>query len=63
MFPFTAYTGGIYAEFKRHGAINHVVSVFGFGEENGVPYWLVRNRCVPFVIGTDSLVSCWLAMH
>jgi len=36
------YTGGIFKEFTIPMA-NHVVSVVGFGEEDGTKYWIVRN--------------------
>jgi len=37
------YTGGIYCDETGDMDIVHVVSVVGYGEENGKPYWLVRN--------------------
>jgi len=37
------YTGGIYCDDTGDLDIVHVVSVVGYGEENGSPYWLVRN--------------------
>lgn len=34
------YSGGIYAEFVPGGAqINHIVSVVGWGQEDGIEYW------------------------
>lgn len=36
---FAPLPGGIYAEYKKQPQINHVVSVVGWGEEDGVEYW------------------------
>jgi len=37
------YTGGIVNATGGGKVLNHIVSIVGFGEENNVPYWLVRN--------------------
>ena len=37
------YTSGIYEDTTGALETTHVVSVVGWGEENGVNYWLVRN--------------------
>jgi cathepsin X len=40
---FHKYIGGIYEEQKEYSEINHIISIIGYGEENGVEYWIGRN--------------------
>lgn len=40
---FFNYTGGIYEDKSGEMEIVHDISVVGYGVENGVKYWLVRN--------------------
>ena len=37
------YTGGIFKDKTNATKVDHAISVVGYGEENGVKYWLVRN--------------------
>ena len=41
---FEAYAGGIYTDSCNCTTEMHVIAVEGYGEENGTPYWLGRNR-------------------
>jgi cathepsin X len=33
----------VYQEYQSSIMINHIVSVVGFGVDNGTPYWVIRN--------------------
>lgn len=37
------YTGGIFVDTTGRVEEDHDISVTGWGEENGVKYWIVRN--------------------
>ena len=37
------YTSGIFEDKTGDLDVVHEISIVGFGEENGTPYWLVRN--------------------
>jgi hypothetical protein len=39
--PILDYKGGVSS--LKGDEVNHIVSVVGWGEENGTPYWIVRN--------------------
>ncbi|KAI3814446.1 hypothetical protein L1987_14086 [Smallanthus sonchifolius] len=44
--PFTLYTGGVFtSDICASGPmnVNHAVVAVGYGVENGVPYWLIKN--------------------
>jgi len=38
-----AYTGGIFNDTTGLIEPDHVISVVGWGEDNGVPFWIIRN--------------------
>jgi len=40
---FDEYSGGIYSERGIRWHSNHIVSLVGWGEEKGTPYWIGRN--------------------
>jgi hypothetical protein len=40
---FMAYSGGIFNGCASSNSINHAVVAVGFGVENGIEYWIVRN--------------------
>lgn len=37
------YRGGIITSTGCGEGLNHAVNIVGYGTENGIPYWLVRN--------------------
>jgi cathepsin X len=37
------YTSGIFEDLTGDLDVTHEISIVGFGEENGTPFWLVRN--------------------
>ena len=41
---FVAYSGGIFNDTSCRVKSEHAVEVTGWGEEDGVEYWIVRNR-------------------
>jgi len=40
---FLNYTAGIFKDTTNNTDIDHDISLVGYGEENGVKYWLGRN--------------------
>jgi len=40
---FETYSGGLFVDPTGRVAPDHVVSIVGWGSQNGVPYWIVRN--------------------
>lgn len=37
------YTGGIFEDKTGDQEVTHEISIVGYGEENGTPFWLIRN--------------------
>jgi cathepsin X len=37
------YTSGIFEDTTKDLNVTHEISIVGFGEENGTPYWMIRN--------------------
>lgn len=40
---FESYTKGVYKEYKQDPIANHVVSIVGWGIDNNIEFWIVRN--------------------
>lgn len=40
---FEDYTSGIYEDHTGNLNTVHEIAIVGYGEENGVPYWMIRN--------------------
>ena len=37
------YTNGVFIDKSGDLNVTHIISVVGWGEENGTKYWLIRN--------------------
>lgn len=40
---FLKYSGGIFDDKTNATDVDHAISIVGWGEENGVPFWVLRN--------------------
>ncbi len=54
------YRGGIFRDKSGDTELDHDVEVVGWGEEDGVPYWLVRNSWCGRAGGTAAAWRCFL---
>jgi len=46
--PFQLYKGGIFDDPSCSKSTNHLVLLTGYGSENGVPYWIIKNSWTEF---------------
>ena len=51
------YKGGIYEDKTGVAGDGHDISVVGWGEENGVPYWVVRNSWGSYWVGLSNALD------
>merc|ERR550539_272208 len=45
--PFQSYGGGVFAGCAPGTATDHAITVVGYGTDNGVDYWLIKNSWGP----------------
>ena len=56
--PFTPYRGGVYAGCTNTDR-NHAVAVVGYGTENGVDYWLIKESFPPVLFKVSMMYSSY----
>ena len=56
---FVAYSGGIFKDESGKVSLDHSIVVAGWGEEDGVLYWIGRNSCT-YIYAMGAFSSLYL---
>lgn len=58
-----AYSGGIYSEFRSKMQTNHIVSVVGWGVEDGTEYWCASSRRFLVCLLFTTIIAMFALCH